>query len=76
MNRYSKLGKVSKKGAVDSKYFGDQEQFEKDIEAKLKKSEDFKESLRALIMGNGSDMESNYLKAIEVLRELKETYDL
>ena len=39
MSKYSKYSKVAKNGSVDSKYFGNPDQFEKDIQAKIDKAD-------------------------------------
>ena len=75
MSKYSKTGKVAKAGAVDSKYFGDMEQFEADIVKKLNESKEFKTDLRELIIKGPSKIEQRYNEAIEVLLEIKEKYD-
>ena len=49
MSKYSKTSKVAKCGAVDSKYFNNSEQFDKDIQAKIDKANEFRGSGNGLI---------------------------
>ncbi|AYE35291.1 hypothetical protein [Clostridium septicum] len=50
MSRYSNTSKVAKCGAVDSKYFRNTDKFEKDVQAKIDKTEEFKNKIRELIL--------------------------
>ena len=74
MSRYSKLSKISKHGAVDSKYFSNKDQFEKDIELKIKKTNEFKEEIRQLILKEPDKIEQRYYNAIEVLMDIKRKF--
>lgn len=72
MSRYSKLGKVAKAGAVDSKYFSNVDKFEDDINSKLEATRKFKDNIKQLILENPNLIELRYFNVIEVLREIKE----
>ncbi len=72
MSKYSKLGKVAKSGAVDSKYFGNVDKFEDDINSKLDDTKKFKDNIKQLILENPNLIEQRYYNAIEVLKEIKE----
>ena len=72
MSRYSKIGKVAKVGAVDSKYFSNIEKFEEDINSKLEATKRFKDNIKKLILENPNLIEQRYFNTVEVLRELKE----
>lgn len=74
MSRYSKLGKVAKCGSVDSKYFNNTNQFEKDIQDKLDKSKEFKDSIRSLILDNPSILEQRYYEVLEVMLDIRKEY--
>ena len=76
MSKYAKYSKVAKNGSVDSKYFGNPDQFEKDIQAKIDKADKFKQDIKDLILSNPSDIEKNYHYAIEVLLEIKEEFKI
>ena len=72
MSKYSRLGKVAKTGAVDSKYFRNADKFEDDINSKLDDTRKFKDSLKQMILENPDLIEQRYFNAIEVLKEIKE----
>ena len=72
MSKYSKLGRVAKAGAVDSKYFGNVDKFEDDINSKLDDTKKFKDNIKQLILENPNLIEQRYYNAIEVLKEIKE----
>ena len=76
MSRYSKMGKVAKNGAVDSKYFGNPEQFEKDIQDKIDRSNKFKDDVRKLILEDPNLIEQRYYELIETMLEIKKEYDI
>lgn len=76
MSRYSKINKVAKTGAVDSKYFSNYEQFDKDIETNIAKTNDFKEDLRQLIIKEPYLVEQRVSDAIEVLKEIKKEFEI
>lgn len=76
MSRYAKMGKLSNKGAVDSKYFGKSEQFEKDVKTKIENTDKFKKELKEMIVNNPGNIKSNYIKAIHVLKEIKEEFNI
>lgn len=72
MSKYSKLGRVAKGGAVDSKYFSNVDKFEDDINYKLDATKKFKDNIKQLILENPNLIEQRYFNAIEVLKEIKE----
>ena len=72
MSKYSKLGKVAKAGAVDSKYFNNSNKFEEDIMLKTEATSKFKDNIRQLILENPNLIEQRYFNTIEVLKEIKE----
>lgn len=72
MSKYSKLGKVAKSGAVDSKYFSNVDKFEEDINSKLEATRKFKDNIKQLILENPSLTEQRYFNVVEVLKEIKE----
>ena len=74
MSRYSKLGKVAKCGSVDSKYFNNANQFEKDVQDKLDRTKEFKDNIRGLILDNPNLIEQRYYEALEVMLELRKEY--
>lgn len=75
MNKYLGI-KVPKCGAMDSKYFGKPEQFEKDIEQHQFDSKLFRARVRNLILENPGKMEIRYHQAIEELRSIKDEFRL
>lgn len=76
MSRYARNGKLAKKGAVDSDYFGKPEQFEKDVQAKIEKTEAFKKELKGLILSEPGNIKNNYINAIWVLKEIKKEFNI
>ena len=78
MSRYSKLGKVAKCGSPDSKYFGNLEQFEKDLAEKELKStalkDEVKNTVRGLILQDPIKAKNIYHLVIEELINIKEEY--
>lgn len=76
MSRYSKLGKLSKNGAVDSKYFSNVDKFEEDIKEKLDATRQFKVNIKQLILENPSLAEQRYFNVVEVLKEIKEEMEI
>ena len=76
MSRYSSTSKVAKCGAVDSKYFGATDKFEKDVQAKIDKTEEFKNKIRELILLDPNLIEQRYYNTILVLIELKEEFGI
>jgi hypothetical protein len=76
MSRYSKTGKLAKCGSMDSKYFGNMEQFEKDIQDRIDKAEQFKKTLKELILKDPSMIETRVRNAIDVLLEIKKEYNI
>lgn len=76
MSRYSKTGRVAKCGSMDSKYFGNPEQFEKDIQKKEAYRQKVKESIRQIVLQDPSRMDQRFRIAIDVLKEIKEEFNL
>lgn len=75
MNKY--LGyKVPKCGAMDSKYFAQPEQFDKDIQQHRSDRELFRQRVRALIIEEPAKMDMRYHQAIEELRSIKDEFRL
>lgn len=74
MSKYSKMGKVAKCGSMDSKYFGDAEQFEKDVLEKVAATEDFKRKIKELILENPSLIEQRYNDVIKIMLEIRKEY--
>ena len=72
MSKYSKLGRVAKAGAVDSKYFSNKDKFEEDINIKLDATRKFKDNIKKLILENPNLIEQRYFNVVEVLKEIKE----
>ena len=72
MSKYSKLGKLAKTGALDSKYFSNADKFEDDIDSKLDATNKFKVNIKQLILENPSLIEQRYFNVVEVLKEIKE----
>lgn len=72
MSKYSKLGRVAKAGAVDSKYFSNVDKFEDDINSKLDATKKFKDNIKQSILENPSLVEQRYFNVVEVLKEIKE----
>lgn len=76
MSKYSKMSRVSKRGSVDSKYFGKTEQFEKDVKDKINKTEEFKSKIRDLILEEPPLLEQRYHNAIDVLIDIKNEFGI
>lgn len=80
MSRYSNIGRVAKCGSMDSKYFSNSKQFDEDIKLKLQKTEEFKNRIRKLLADElkkePDRMEMRVHNVIEVLREIKEKYNV
>lgn len=76
MSKYSKLSKVAKIGAVDSKYFNNFEQFDKDVQAKIIKTKEFKTKIRELILEDPNLIEQRVQNAVNVLLEIKKEFDV
>jgi hypothetical protein len=76
MSRYSKAGKVAKCGSMDSKYFGNEDQFEKDIQSKIEATKQFKEIIRSLILKDPNLIEMRVHNAVETLLEIKKEYNV
>jgi hypothetical protein len=80
MSRYSVVSKVAKCGSYDSKYFSNPKQFDEDVKLKLQKTEEFKNRIRKLLddeLRKEPDMmEYRVHNIVEVLREIKEKYNV
>ncbi len=76
MSKYSKLSKVAKSGAVDSKYFNNFEQFDKDVQAKIIKTKEFKTKIRELILEDPNLIEQRVQNVVNVLLEIKKEFDV
>lgn len=76
MSKYSKLSKVAKSGAVDSKYFNNFEQFDKDVQAKIIKTKEFKTKIRELILEDPNLIEQRVQNLVNVLLEIKKEFDV
>lgn len=76
MSKYSRVGKVSKRGSVDSKYFGKLNQFETDINKKIERTEKFKNDIRNLILQDPSLIEQRYNNVVSVLLEIKKEFNI
>lgn len=76
MSKYSKLSKVAKSGAVDSKYFNNFEQFDKDVQAKIIKTKEFKTKIKELILEDPNLIEQRVQNVVNVLLEIKKEFDV
>lgn len=76
MSKYSKMGKVAKVGAVDSKYFSNLEQFDIDVQAKIDKTEQFKNQIKELILQDPNLIEQRINNTVKLLLDLKKEYGL
>lgn len=76
MSRYSKVSKVAKGGAVDSKYFNNCEQFEKDIQAKIDKANEFRTKIRALVLEDPNLIEHRINLTVSELLKIKREFNV
>ena len=76
MSRYSRVSKVAKSGAADSKYFNNFEQFDKDIQAKIDKTNEFKSKIRALILEDPNLIEQRINNADSELLKIKREFNV
>lgn len=80
MSRYSAIGKVAKCGSYDSKYFSNPKLFDEDVKLKQQKTEEFKNRIRKLLDNElrkePDKMEMRVHNIVEVLREIKEKYNV
>ena len=75
MNKY--LGfKVPKCGAMDSKYFSNPQQFDRDVQRHAYETAQFKSDLKALIASNPNKVKDRYNQAISVMLDIKQEYGL
>lgn len=61
---------------MDSKYFANQQQFERDVQKYEYEKEQLKDNLRVLIMVDPAKMEDRYRQAVSVMLEIKREFDL
>lgn len=76
MSKYSKMSKVAKVGAVDSKYFNNLEQLDIDVQAKINKTNKFKNKIRELILENPNLIEQRVQNVVSVLLEIKKEFNV
>ena len=76
MSNYSRFCKIEKCGAADSKYFGNPEQLDKDIQQHKNDSNSYKDRIKSLLLENPSKLKENYHVFIEVLTDAKKEFDL
>ena len=76
MSRYSKVCKVAKSGAVDSKYFNNFEQFDKDVQTKIDKTNEFKSKIRALVLEDPNLIEQRINNAVSELLKIKREFNV
>jgi hypothetical protein len=76
VSRYSKMGKVPKCGAVDSKYFNNNEKFNEDIQSKIDKANDFKIKIRALVLEDPNLIEYRINLIVSELLKIKREFKL
>ena len=74
MSKYSKMSRLAKNGAVDSKYFGNIEQFEEDVQAKIDKTNEFKRKIKELILDDPNLIEQRCNNAVSVILEIKKEF--
>lgn len=75
MNNY-KVGQVPRCGAMDSKYFSNSEQFERDMEIHKIETEQFRVNLRGLLLAEPEKIKDRYNQAIGTMLEIKQEYGL
>lgn len=76
MSRYANFAKISKRGSVDSKYFGRLDKFEEDINFKIQQTEKFKNTIRELILKEPDKIEQRISNIIEVIKKIKEEFNV
>lgn len=74
MSKYTVMGKVAKCGSVDSKYFNKYNKFDKDIQNKIKETEDFRIKLRNMICENPNHIEQKFNIAVDELLNIKKEF--
>ena len=74
MSKYTVMGKVAKCGSVDSKYFNKYNKFDKDIQSKIKETEDFRIKLRNMICGDPNHIEQKFNIAVNELLNIKKEF--
>ena len=75
MNKY-RVGQVPRCGAMDSKYFSNPKQFDKDMQMHNLEAEQFKSDIKALILDDPSKIEERYNQVISIMLEIKQEYGL
>ena len=76
MSRYSKVGKVAKSGAVDSKYFNNFEQFDKDVQVKVNKTNEFRTKIRELILEDPNLIEQRINNTVNEVLKIKKEFNI
>lgn len=76
MSKYSHMSKVAKGGAVDSKYFNNFEQLDKDVQAKIDKTKEFKAKIRELILEDPNLIEQRVNNAVSELLKIKKEFNV
>ena len=71
-----RLHKVHRCGAMDSKYFSNPQQFEKDVEQNRISAALFKKRLRELVLEDPNKIEDRYHQVIETMMEIKAEFGL
>ena len=67
---------MQKSGAADSKYFNNFEQFDKDIQAKIDKTNEFKSKIRALVLEDPNLIEQRFNNAVSELLKIKREFNI
>lgn len=72
--------KVKRCGSVDSKYFGNLNKFDEDIkknqESYNRRTEEIKTKVESFLVQDPNYIEENYRILIDVVKEIKEKYEL
>ena len=71
-----RIGQVPKCGAMDSKYFSNPKQFDKDMQMHNLEEKQFKSDIKALILDNPSKVKERYNQVISIMLEIKQEYGL
>ena len=74
MSKYTVMGKVAKCCSVDSNYFNKYNKFDKDIQSKIKETEDFRIKLRNMICENPNHIEQNFNISVNELLNIKKEF--
>lgn len=68
--------KSHKCGSADSKYFGNLNQFERDIEEKIREHEETKAKVREIILADPSKMDLRYRDVLNAVKEIRDEFGL